>query len=154
MTEEWRLGSDVYPDASQQSGEATLGRQWRAAYRTTSEESAPRTPIPHWKSEPEGVGIALSGGGIRSASFCLGALQSLERRGLLFGEKRAKYLSCVSGGSYIATAFTMVTKGPVDDARESGDRSIAPPRDVTPNEPDLRPFAPGTPEERFLRNHT
>ncbi len=44
------------------------------------------------------AGLALSGGGIRSASFCLGVLQSLARARLL---SRFDYLSSVSGGGYI-----------------------------------------------------
>jgi Patatin-like phospholipase len=43
------------------------------------------------------VGLALSGGGIRSATFSLGVLQSLARRRLL---PRIDYLSTVSGGGY------------------------------------------------------
>ena len=44
------------------------------------------------------VGLALSGGGIRSATFCLGVLQGLAELGLL---GRFDYLSTVSGGGYI-----------------------------------------------------
>ena len=43
--------------------------------------------------------LCLSGGGIRSATFNLGVLQALSRRGLL-GE--FDYLSSVSGGGYVA----------------------------------------------------
>src|SRR5438067_1546119 len=43
------------------------------------------------------VGLALSGGGIRSASFNLGLLQAFYRSGLL---RYVDYLSTVSGGSY------------------------------------------------------
>lgn len=48
------------------------------------------------------VGVALSGGGIRSASFCLGALQALNSHGTL---KKVDYLSTVSGGGYIGTSM-------------------------------------------------
>ena len=109
---------------------------------------------------PEGIGICLSGGGIRSASYSLGALQAMGKAGMLFGSRdsnpcRAKYLSAVSGGSYIATALTLVTKGPVDGA--VGDESILPnqkpPLDPI-RDPDILPFAPGSPEEKYIRNHT
>ncbi len=43
-------------------------------------------------------GLALSGGGIRSATFCLGITQVLARRRLLPG---FDYLSTVSGGGYL-----------------------------------------------------
>lgn len=46
------------------------------------------------------VGIALSGGGIRSATFNLGILTVLERLGLL---RMADYLSTVSGGGYVGS---------------------------------------------------
>ena len=42
--------------------------------------------------------LCLSGGGIRSASFCLGVVQGLARRGLL---SKFDYLSTVSGGGYL-----------------------------------------------------
>jgi predicted acylesterase/phospholipase RssA len=49
------------------------------------------------------AGLALSGGGIRSASFCLGALQALDRAGVL---KNIDYLSTVSGGGYIGSCLS------------------------------------------------
>jgi hypothetical protein len=50
------------------------------------------------------IGIALSGGGIRSASFCLGVLQALNAADLI---RRFHYLSTVSGGGYIGTSMTV-----------------------------------------------
>ena len=44
------------------------------------------------------VGLAFSGGGIRSATFALGLLQALRRQGLF---ECVDYLSTVSGGGYI-----------------------------------------------------
>jgi len=44
------------------------------------------------------IGLAISGGGIRSATFGLGILECLKGRGLL---KRVDLLSTVSGGGYI-----------------------------------------------------
>lgn len=51
------------------------------------------------------LGLALSGGGIRSASFALGLLQSLVHKdqNLL---KEVDYLSTVSGGGYIGSSLT------------------------------------------------
>lgn len=46
------------------------------------------------------VGIALSGGGIRSATFCLGLFQALARERLV---RRIDYLSTVSGGGYFGS---------------------------------------------------
>lgn len=44
------------------------------------------------------AGLAISGGGIRSATFALGVLETLKERGLL---PKFHYLSTVSGGGYI-----------------------------------------------------
>ena len=88
-------------------------------------------------------GICCSGGGIRSAAFNLGALQVLqapENRIL----QRAKYLSAVSGGSYMAAGFAMVAK--VDDPETDSDPAL-----VTDEKP---PFHPGSPEEQYLRNRS
>src|SRR5215212_7578304 len=48
------------------------------------------------------LGLALSGGGIRSATFNLGVLQALAELNLL---ARFDYLSTVSGGGYIGSWF-------------------------------------------------
>jgi hypothetical protein len=50
------------------------------------------------------AGITCSGGGIRSASFCLGVLQGLQWKKTL---DRMDYLSTVSGGGYIGTTLTI-----------------------------------------------
>ena len=49
------------------------------------------------------IGLALSGGGIRSATVCLGALQALNAFGVL---QRVDYLSTVSGGGYIGSCLS------------------------------------------------
>ena len=49
------------------------------------------------------IGLALSGGGIRSATFNLGVLQALARLDIL---RRFDYLSTVSGGGYIGACLT------------------------------------------------
>lgn len=73
--------------------------------------------------------ICCSGGGIRSAAYCLGALQSLEGGGLL---SKVKWILGVSGGSYIATSRALVAHHLRAGAQ--------PPA-----------YAPGTPEELSLR---
>ena len=86
--------------------------------------------------EPGKVGVCCSGGGIRSAAFSLGALQALQEENKL---RRASYLAAVSGGSYIAAAISMVAKtGRRDSDAELLER--------------MPPFAPGSPEEQYLRN--
>lgn len=48
------------------------------------------------------IGLAMSGGGIRSASFSIGVLQAMAAKGLLPG---FHYISSVSGGGYAASWF-------------------------------------------------
>ena len=110
------------------------------------------TPMPSYMGlieqppdEGERIGICCSGGGIRSAAFNLGALQTLqlpEHRRL----QRAKYLSAVSGGSYIAAAFAMVAK-----TKEKEDSDDSDPALVDDDHP---PFYHGSPEEQYLRNRS
>ena len=50
------------------------------------------------------VGLGLSGGGIRSATFCLGVAQVLAERDLL---RDVDFLSTVSGGGFVGCFLTM-----------------------------------------------
>ncbi|MBI3546315.1 MAG: hypothetical protein HY081_06940 [Gammaproteobacteria bacterium] len=54
-------------------------------------------------AEKSTVGLALSGGGIRSATFCFGILQVFERQRLT---KHVDFLSTVSGGGYAGAAYS------------------------------------------------
>ncbi len=88
-------------------------------------------------AEPDATGdgdwaICCSGGGIRSAAYCLGALQSLDGGGLL---GIAKWIVGVSGGSYIASSRALVAHD-------------LPPGTVP------HAYAPSTAEERNLRDNT
>lgn len=65
------------------------------------------------------VGLALSGGGIRSASYCLGVLQALAYRGWL---KKVDYLSTVSGGGYIGASLTWLLHRSWQDPESAHDR--------------------------------
>lgn len=71
-------------------------RPWAAAFEEELEELRKR---PAGDAVADNlVGLAFSGGGIRSATFGLGVLQALKQRGMLKG---VHYLSTVSGGGYI-----------------------------------------------------
>ncbi len=94
------------------------------------------------------IGIACSGGGIRSASFNLGALQALQEKGTL---SRSRYLSAVSGGSYIAAAFCMVRKTWTPGQPKSLGSDDSDPSVVNERHP---PFFPGSPEEQYLLNRS
>lgn len=58
--------------------------------------------------KPHAVGLALSGGGIRSATFSLGVLVALARRNVL---PKVDYLSTVSGGGYVGSFLTVFLNG-------------------------------------------
>ncbi len=65
------------------------------------------------------AGLALSGGGIRSASFSLGVMQALAHNGWL---KNFDYLSTVSGGGYIGSSVSWLLSHPMDPAETGIDR--------------------------------
>ena len=69
----------------------------------------PRPLAPFMKPTVEHnmVGIAFSGGGIRSATFNLGVAQELHRRGVF---THADYLSSVSGGGYLAASISTLMR--------------------------------------------
>lgn len=64
------------------------------------------------------VGLAISGGGIRSATFGLGVLQALAKADVL---KRVDYLSTVSGGGYIGAFLgRLYTRGKENEINALG----------------------------------
>ncbi|MDP1560576.1 MAG: patatin-like phospholipase family protein [Pirellulaceae bacterium] len=87
--------ADLKVDASRQDNPDREALERLAGMRTESHQNEDSRP-----HERNLIGVALSGGGIRSATFCLGALQSLAELGLL---KFCDYISAVSGGGYIAS---------------------------------------------------
>jgi hypothetical protein len=93
-------------------------------------------PGPLIEPEPGRIGICCSGGGIRSAAYNLGALQVLDSHQVL---GRAQFLASVSGGSYIAGSLATIAS-----ASQSG--TLEPPEKAV--------YAPGSPEERHLRNNS
>jgi hypothetical protein len=76
---------DAYPRELWEEERALLG-----ARRNRSLDGAERPP-------DDTLGVGLSGGGIRSATFCLGVFQALAQFSLL---SKIDYLSTVSGGGY------------------------------------------------------
>jgi len=81
--------------------------QIQAAIQQNLSNSRQETTDPRF-TRPEPVandmtGLSLSGGGIRSAAFSLGALQALHARGAL---NEFDFISTVSGGGYIGASLT------------------------------------------------
>jgi hypothetical protein len=100
---------------------AILGR--REAIMNRPKQSTDGGARQRDRSHCDLTGLALSGGGIRSASFGLGALQGLH---VAVGIEGIDYLSTVSGGGYVGSALTCCmqhTKGafPFTDPRTYAD---------------------------------
>ncbi|WP_407951159.1 patatin-like phospholipase family protein [Permianibacter fluminis] len=93
---------------------ASAEQQWLQQRRAAAGGIAAEAPT---------VGLALSGGGIRSASFNLGVLQALQRKGLL---SRIDYLSSVSGGGYVASCLSWLrSQFPFSARQEIGSLPLA-----------------------------
>lgn len=82
----------------------------------------------------ERVGVGLSGGGIRSATICLGVFQGLARHKLL---QRVDYISSVSGGGYFASFFGRLFDR--DNASGNNRNNAADVEDLLAANPDSRP---------------
>lgn len=99
-------------------------------------------------------GLAFSGGGIRSATFCLGISQVLVRRGLF---SQFDYMSTVSGGGYIGSFFS-ATLGTGECDEVSEERETAARLNTVLDAPPLPDAAPRHSHEttpiRHLRNHS
>jgi len=80
------------------------------------------------------AGLALSGGGIRSATFSLGVLQAFARYGLL---RRFDFLSTVSGGGYVGSFLGRLYTRPKEELRGALPRIVRPSPDTTLRTTDL-----------------
>lgn len=96
----------------------------------------------------DAAGLAFSGGGIRSATFCLGVTQVLARRGLL---PQFDYLSTVSGGGYFGSFLSCAlgTRRPGDTRPTSPHSAEARVEDVFQRQAGIESGL-----VRHLRNHS
>ncbi|MBC7821667.1 MAG: hypothetical protein IAG10_32680 [Planctomycetaceae bacterium] len=100
------------------------------------------------------AGLAISGGGLRSATFALGVVQGLAEKNML---GQFDYLSTVSGGGYLGSFLSSYLNSPADPSAES---SATPgPRDpaVGPNancEPFRKPAVGESAALRHLRSQS
>src|ERR1022692_1793199 len=103
---------------------------------------APATDHPYTEAHRvRALGLAFSGGGIRSATFNLGVLQGLAELGLL---PFIDYLSTVSGGGYIGSWLHGVIRN-----KYGGDPTAAQPE----LDPSRVPSEAGDDSIAFLRDH-
>ena len=100
-----------------------------------AELKAIQEAFPDAKAE-ELVGLAFSGGGIRSATFGLGVLEGLKKLGLL---KKIHYVSTVSGGGYIGGWFSANCRRATDRGDKHDWRS--PEADWSPSVQYLRDYS-------------
>jgi hypothetical protein len=113
---------------------------------------AERAYIENWRAQtgragkPGLTGLALSGGGIRSAVFCLGVIQALAKNNVL---RRFDYLSTVSGGGYIGASLTWFTS---TTANFGVDATSLPYGIDDPTQPPPK-MPPGKPLLPYLRRH-
>jgi hypothetical protein len=80
------------------------GREQRGQFELEVEgEDVDGKPVYAPPADANLIGLSLSGGGIRSAAFCLGVLQALDAAKVL---EQVDYMSTVSGGGYIGCSLT------------------------------------------------
>lgn len=73
----------------------------------------PEEELPGWPyDQTTNTGICFSGGGNRALSAAMGQMRGLRALGLL---SKARYISCVSGGSWASTAYTFLPASISDD---------------------------------------
>ncbi|MEI5102658.1 patatin-like phospholipase family protein [Streptomyces sp. PmtG] len=152
-TQEWNDPDVILPPAAPHDGEP------RSEWTAPGPERPGETPSPQAPEtgaaarrrtrayQPPGrppaeIGFCVSGGGIRSASVTLGALQALREQLL-----KARYLVSVSGGGYTAGALQLALTG----ARVKDQDESAPPPTGLARPGDV--FEPGSPEEDHVRRH-
>ncbi len=97
---------------------------------------------------PNKLGLSLSGGGIRSASFNLGVLQALAHQKLL---SNLDYLSTVSGGGYIGSWLMQWIKN--DGSVSNVEKLIVPEREVNATADRIPLDQPTVTRTNSIRNH-
>src|SRR5215203_5111495 len=114
-------GDRLGPEADQIEGRISRPVAWRPAGialgdtdcdpLATAEKRAVGVRRDHYgvNGRDWAAGIALSGGGIRSATFSMGVMAALARRDLL---PQFDYLSTVSGGGYAGSFLTQLLGSP------------------------------------------
>jgi hypothetical protein len=79
-----------------------------------------RTGRPSGDGPPAPTALSISGGGIRSATFALGAIQALAKHKLL---TKFDYLSTVSGGGFVGSWLTAWARREADKGRKETDEA-------------------------------
>ncbi len=129
--------------------DAELSRQANSELTVKLDTStgADDKPVQHVRSDKttyhpiqDVVGLSISGGGIRSATFALGVLQGLTQRGIF---KQVDVVSTVSGGGYLGSFLSTYLN--------TADKSCGPTIDQAPFKPEV---ASDSRAIRSLRNNS
>lgn len=95
-----RAFEQAFPDDLVPGHEARLAEFYAVVHRMDEKEDKKEDKS---RMFPERAALCFSGGGIRSATFCLGVMQALARSGVLTS---FSYLSTVSGGGFVGSWFS------------------------------------------------
>ncbi len=111
-------GDDFPPQEIKLESRRLEGEEANAACETEKQKL--------WQGKEYISGLALSGGGIRSATFSLGVIQVLQKQGYL---EAFDYLSTVSGGGYLGAYLTgSIARQNIQNDLELPDSSIEKPQ--------------------------
>ncbi|MGY5778527.1 GMC oxidoreductase [Rhizobium sp. LEGMi135b] len=106
--------SPAYPSEMEQREAAAIHRRRAQLDETTDRSVLAPTSLPK-----DTIGLALSGGGIRSATYALGVLQALAAAKIL---RRVDFMSSASGGGYIGGFLGRLYTRMADDTPDKVDR--------------------------------
>ncbi|AMV39723.1 GMC oxidoreductase [Planctomyces sp. SH-PL62] len=139
-----------YPEALRRKESIAIGKRRDRVNDDAAKADLPLDSIdgetPDWPDDV--TGLALSGGGVRSATFNLGVLQALARAKRL---RKVDFLSTVSGGGYVGSflgrCFDRLRQAPVQGL---DGRSYPP----GPSHVEGELVDPGSPEIAWLRRQS
>ncbi len=114
---------------TQDPSSVSLIEQERAYINGWRDARGDNTDSPANPAANDLIGLALSGGGIRSATFSLGIMQALAARNLF---KKIDYLSTVSGGGYIGSSVTWLTSKLAQDSVKGDAGQFSPEKGAFP----------------------
>ena len=119
--------------------------------RSTGIVEEPKEGSMRWAHASMLMGLAFSGGGIRSATFNLGVLQGLAQLGLL---RRFDYLSTVSGGGYIGSWLSAYLRSERTQEGQTAAGALEKVEDDLKPGTAARPSDDEAPAIRFLRRYS
>jgi choline dehydrogenase-like flavoprotein len=112
--------SQIYPAEFEAAEAAAVWKRRFIAKPEPKDEPSSNRPAGTNRLPGDTVGLALTGGGIRSATFALGVLQTLAKRNLL---RHIDFLSTVSGGGFTGSFLgRLFTRPSVSESKDPAGR--------------------------------